>query len=94
MLAIMGVGRDTVAGFFAEVGKLQDYSHPRQIIKLAGLSLKENTSLRLAEIACVTNSKYFYLDDNGGIIVMFEFVSSLHNIYYTQFFEERWKRSQ
>ncbi len=43
MLAIKGVGRDTVAGFFAEVGNLQDYSHPRQIIKLAGLSLKENT---------------------------------------------------
>jgi transposase len=47
MLAIKGVGRDTVAGFFAEVGNLQDYSHPRQIIKLAGLSLKENTSGKL-----------------------------------------------
>jgi transposase len=34
----------TVAGFFAEVGDLNDYTHPRQIIKLAGLSLKENTS--------------------------------------------------
>ncbi|OIK17172.1 IS110 family transposase [Bacillus sp. MUM 116] len=44
MLAIKGVGRDTIAGFFAEVGDLNDYSHPRQIIKLAGLSLKENTS--------------------------------------------------
>jgi transposase len=44
MLAIKGVGRDTVAGFFAEVGDLNDYTHPRQIIKLAGLSLKENTS--------------------------------------------------
>lgn len=44
LLAIKGVGRNTVAGFFAEVGNLQDYSHPRQIIKLAGLSLKENTS--------------------------------------------------
>lgn len=44
MLAIKGVGRDTVAGFFAEVGNLNDYTHPRQIIKLAGLSLKENTS--------------------------------------------------
>lgn len=43
-MAIKGVGRDTVAGFFAEVGNLQDYSHSRQIIKLAGLSLKENTS--------------------------------------------------
>ncbi|WP_409274804.1 IS110 family transposase [Neobacillus sp. SCS-31] len=44
MLAIKGVGRDTVAGFFAEVGDLTEYTHPRQIIKLAGLSLKENTS--------------------------------------------------
>ncbi|MGM0920353.1 MAG: IS110 family transposase [Bacillota bacterium] len=44
MLAIKGVGRDTVAGFFAEVGNLSEYTHPRQIIKLAGLSLKENTS--------------------------------------------------
>ena len=44
MMAIKGIGRDTVAGFFAEVGDLNEYSHPRQIMKLAGLSLKENTS--------------------------------------------------
>ncbi len=44
MIAIKVIGRDTVAGFFAEVGDLNEYSHPRQIMKLAGLSLKENTS--------------------------------------------------
>ncbi|MBS4203646.1 IS110 family transposase [Lederbergia citrea] len=44
MLEVSGIGRDTVAGFFAEVGDLRDYKHPRQIVKLAGLSLKENTS--------------------------------------------------
>jgi transposase len=44
MLAITGIGKDTVAGFFSEVGDLAYYYHPRQIIKLAGLSLKENTS--------------------------------------------------
>jgi transposase len=44
MLEIKGIGKDTVAGFFSEVGDLSYYSHPRQIIKLAGLSLKENTS--------------------------------------------------
>jgi transposase len=44
MLEVSGIGRDTVAGFFAEVGDLRDYQHPRQIVKLAGLSLKENTS--------------------------------------------------
>ncbi|MGN7465222.1 IS110 family transposase [Cytobacillus praedii] len=44
MLAIKGIGKDTIAGFFSEVGDLSNYSHPKQIIKLAGLSLKENTS--------------------------------------------------
>lgn len=44
MLGITGIGRDTVVGFFSEVGDLSCYSHPRQIIKLAGLNLKENTS--------------------------------------------------
>lgn len=44
MLGITGIGRDTVVGFFSEVGDLSYYSHPRQIIKLAGLNLKENTS--------------------------------------------------
>lgn len=44
MLAITGIGKDTVAGFFSEVGDLSYYSHPKQIIKLAGLSLRENTS--------------------------------------------------
>jgi len=44
MLEITGIGRDTVAGFFAEVGDLSEYNDPRQITKLAGLSLKENTS--------------------------------------------------
>ncbi|WP_337956413.1 IS110 family transposase [Halalkalibacter alkalisediminis] len=44
MLAITGIGKDTIAGFYAEVGDLRYYSHPRQIIKLAGLSLMEHTS--------------------------------------------------
>ncbi|WP_261134071.1 IS110 family transposase [Bacillus sp. Marseille-Q3570] len=44
MLGITGIGRDTIIGFFSEVGDLSQYTHPRQIIKLAGLNLKENTS--------------------------------------------------
>lgn len=44
LLAIKGIGRDTVAGFLAEIGDISNYHHPRQIIKLAGLNLKENTS--------------------------------------------------
>jgi len=44
MLSIPGVGIITVAGFIAEVGNLANYQHHRQIQKLAGLNLKENSS--------------------------------------------------
>ena len=44
MTAIKGVNVMTVAGFFAEVGDLSNYSDPRQIIKLAGLNLTMNQS--------------------------------------------------
>jgi len=44
MMSIPGVGMVTVAGFISEVGNLEGYRHPRQIQKLAGLNLKENSS--------------------------------------------------
>lgn len=43
-LEIKGVGIKTVAGFLAEVGYIRRFNHPDQIIKLAGLNLKENSS--------------------------------------------------
>ncbi|WP_240418969.1 IS110 family transposase [Paenibacillus periandrae] len=44
MLNIPGVGGVTVAGFLTEVGDLSQYGHGQQIICLAGLNLKENSS--------------------------------------------------
>lgn len=44
MQSIPGVGLITVAGFLAEVGDLQAYAHSQQIVRHAGLSLKENSS--------------------------------------------------
>lgn len=44
MVDIKGVGDITIAAFLAEVGNLHHYSHPEQIIKLAGLNLKLATS--------------------------------------------------
>lgn len=44
MTDIPGVGKKTVAAFFAEIGDLQNYDHPDQIIKLAGLNLRLATS--------------------------------------------------
>jgi transposase len=44
MLGIKGIGLITVAGFIAEVGDINRFDHPKQIQKLAGLNLKENSS--------------------------------------------------
>jgi len=44
LLDIKGVGVITVAGFLAEVGDVGRFDSPKQIQKLAGLELKENSS--------------------------------------------------
>ncbi|MFB5193296.1 transposase, partial [Alicyclobacillus fastidiosus] len=44
MMSVPGIGLVTAAGFIAEVGDISSYAHPRQIQKLAGLNLKENSS--------------------------------------------------
>ena len=44
IVKIKGVGLITAAGFIAEVGDISRFEHPRQIQKLAGLNIKENSS--------------------------------------------------
>jgi len=44
MMQIKGVGIKTVSGFLAEVGDITRFNHPDQIIKLAGLNIRENSS--------------------------------------------------
>ena len=44
MLAIKGIGLISVSGFLAEVGDIRRFDSPKQIQKLAGLSLRENSS--------------------------------------------------
>jgi len=44
LLSIPGIGVITAAGFLAEVGDLSHYEHWRQLQKLAGLNLVENSS--------------------------------------------------
>ncbi|WP_027622335.1 IS110 family transposase [Acetivibrio clariflavus] len=44
LLEIKGVGLVIAAGFLAEVGDILRFKHPKQIQKLSGLSLKENSS--------------------------------------------------
>jgi len=44
LIRIKGIGLVTVAGFFAEVGDIKRFDSPRQIQKLAGLAIRENSS--------------------------------------------------
>ena len=44
LLRVPGVGIVTVAGFLSEVGEIRRFSDPRQIQKLAGLAIVENSS--------------------------------------------------
>ncbi|MDD3415628.1 MAG: transposase [Lachnospiraceae bacterium] len=44
MLAIKGIGVITVAGFLVEIGDARRFESPKQIQKLAGLSLREYSS--------------------------------------------------
>jgi transposase len=44
ILSIPGVGVVTVAGILAEVGDLRDFEHGQQLVRMAGLNLKENSS--------------------------------------------------
>lgn len=44
LASVPGIGHRTIAGLLAEVGSFTDYESPRQLIKLAGLTLRENSS--------------------------------------------------
>lgn len=44
LLKIKGIGLVTVAGIFAETGDLRRFESPRQVQKLAGLAITENSS--------------------------------------------------
>lgn len=44
LISVPGIGEGTVAELLAETGSLTQYNSPRQLIKLAGLTLRENSS--------------------------------------------------
>ena len=44
LLAIKGVGIKTVSGFVAEVGDIGRFDNPKQLQKLAGYAIRENSS--------------------------------------------------
>ena len=44
LLEIKGIGMKTVSGFLAEVGDIRRFNNPKQLTKLAGLAIVENSS--------------------------------------------------
>lgn len=44
LLEVKGLGIKTIIGFIAEVGDIKRFEHPKQIIKLSGLNVRENSS--------------------------------------------------
>ena len=44
LASVPGIGNVTIVELLSEVGSLTQYEHPRQLIKLAGLTLRENSS--------------------------------------------------
>ncbi|WP_096187582.1 IS110 family RNA-guided transposase [Evansella halocellulosilytica] len=44
LVSIQGISENTISALLAETGSLRNYKHPRQIIKLAGLTLRDNSS--------------------------------------------------
>lgn len=44
LTSVPGIGDVTIVELLSEVGSLTQYEHPRQLIKLAGLTLRENSS--------------------------------------------------
>ena len=44
LLEIKGIGMKTVSGFLAEVGDIRRFHNPKQLQKLAGLAIVENSS--------------------------------------------------
>ena len=43
-LTFLGLGDITIVDLLAEIGSFSHYQDPRQLIKLAGLTLRENSS--------------------------------------------------
>lgn len=44
LASVPGIGDATIVELLSEIGSLTQYEHPRQLIKLAGLTLRENSS--------------------------------------------------
>lgn len=59
IIKIKGIGVVSIAGFYAEVGDIRRFKSPKQIQKLAGLAIKENSSGKHQGKTGISNSRNY-----------------------------------
>lgn len=89
LVEIPGLSYISVIGIIAETGDLRNYEHPKQILKLSGLSLKENSSGQKKGKKHISKRGRSKLRRNLkfigiNLVKNNEFFLQLHNYYTTE----------
>ena len=87
LMEIKGVGIKTVSGFLAEVGDISRFDNPKQLQKLAGLAIKENSSGKHKGETTITKRgrkrlRYLLFEVAMSLVSKNEEFAQLH-LYYT-----------
>lgn len=89
LLNIKGVGILTVASFFGEVGDIRRFESPKQIQKLAGLAITENSSGKQKGQSCISRRgrkllRYTLFQAVMSMIMHLPEFRELHRYYTTR----------
>lgn len=89
LLNIKGVGILTVASFFGEVGDIRRFESPKQIQKLAGLAITENSSGKHKGQSCISRRgrkllRYVLFQAVRSMILHLPEFRELHQYYTTR----------
>ncbi len=89
LLAIKGVGIKTVSGFLAEVGDISRFKSPKELQKLAGLALVENSSGKHKGETTISRRgrkrlRYLLFEVAMALVSKNREFAELHNYYTTR----------
>ena len=89
LLEIKGVGIKTVSGFLAEVGDISRFDNPKQLQKLAGLAIRENSSGKHKGETTITKRgrkrlRYLLFEVAMSLVSKNEEFAQLHRYYTTR----------
>ena len=89
LLAIKGVGIKTVSGFLAEVGDISRFKSPKELQKLAGLALVENSSGKHKGETTISRRgrkrlRYLLFEVAMSLVSKNREFAELHNYYTTR----------